>query len=199
MSEISWHSHQVDKLQRQQQLKQKPRLLWFTGLSGSGKSTLAGALESILQQKNFATYLLDGDNIRHGLCSDLGFSEQDRNENMRRVTEVSKLIMDAGVIVLAAFVSPSRQQRERIRQQFSDSEFIEIHVATPLAICEQRDPKGLYKKARAGEIKNFTGIDAAYEEPTAAELTINTNKGDLGQQVHAILEYLLALDDASAA
>ncbi|MBM7071318.1 adenylyl-sulfate kinase [Shewanella sp. 202IG2-18] len=199
MSEISWHSHKIDKVQRQELLKQQPRLLWFTGLSGSGKSTLAGALESILHQKGFATYLLDGDNVRHGLCNDLGFSERDRNENMRRVTEVSKLILDAGVIVLGAFVSPSRQQREWIRSQFSENEFIEIHVATPLDVCEQRDPKGLYKKARAGEIKDFTGIDAEYEEPIAAELTINTSKGDLGQQVHAILEYLLALDAASAA
>ena len=199
MSEITWHSHQIDKIQRQKLLKQQPRLLWFTGLSGSGKSTLAGALESILHQKGFATYLLDGDNVRHGLCCDLGFSENDRNENMRRVTEVSKLMLDAGVIVLAAFVSPSRPQREWIRSQFPENEFIEIHVATPLEVCEQRDPKGLYKKARDGEIKDFTGIDADYEEPTAAELTINTNKGDLGQQVHAILEYLLALDDASAA
>ncbi|RYV03748.1 adenylyl-sulfate kinase [Shewanella sp. OPT22] len=199
MSEISWHSHKIDKVQRQKLLKQQPRLLWFTGLSGSGKSTLAGALESILHQKGFATYLLDGDNVRHGLCNDLGFSENDRNENMRRVTEVSKLMLDAGVIVLGAFVSPSRQQREWIRSQFSENEFIEIHVATPLDVCEQRDPKGLYKKARAGEIKDFTGIDAKYEEPIAAELTINTSKGDLGQQVHAILEYLLALDAASAA
>ena len=199
MSDITWHHHQVDKAQRQKQLKQKPRLLWFTGLSGSGKSTLAGALESILHQKGFTTYLLDGDNVRHGLCADLGFSEADRNENMRRVTEVSKLMLDAGVIVLAAFVSPSRQQREWIRSQFAEHEFIEIHVATPLEVCEQRDPKGLYQKARAGEIKDFTGIDAEYEVPNGAELTINTDKGDLGQQVHAILEYLLALDDASAA
>ncbi len=199
MPDIIWHHHQVDKAQRRKLLRQKPRLLWFTGLSGSGKSTLAGALESVLHQKGFATYLLDGDNVRHGLCADLGFSQTDRDENMRRVTEVSKLMLDAGVIVLAAFVSPSRQQRERIRGRFNEHEFIEIYVATPLAVCERRDPKGLYRKARAGEIKGFTGIDAEYEPPAAAELTINTDEGDLGRQVGAILEYLLALDEAPAA
>ncbi|MCL1077753.1 adenylyl-sulfate kinase [Parashewanella spongiae] len=193
MSNIGWHSHDVDREQRSALLNQTSRILWFTGLSGSGKSTLAGALEHKLHQNGKLTYLLDGDNIRHGLCHDLGFSETDRNENIRRITEVSKLMLDAGLIVLAAFVSPSRLQRQRVREQFPQAEFIEVHVSTPLEICEQRDPKGLYQKARAGEIKQFTGIDAPYEAPLNAELTIDTSSDPLDVQVNTLVEYLESL------
>ncbi len=193
MSNIGWHSHPIDRKQRTGLLQQTPRILWFTGLSGSGKSTLAGALEHKLHQNGKLTYLLDGDNIRHGLCSDLGFSETDRDENIRRITEVSKLMLDAGLIVLAAFISSSRQQRQMVRDQFPQAEFIEVHISTPLAVCEQRDPKGLYQKARAGEIKQFTGINAPYEPPLNAELTIDTSSDPLDVQVSTLVEYLDSL------
>lgn len=169
---IVWHQHQVDRAARAQQNGHRSVVLWFTGLSGSGKSTLAGALENELFRRGLRTYLLDGDNVRHGLCSDLGFTPQDRQENLRRVGEVAKLMVDAGLIVLAAFVSPYRAERDAIRARFADGEFIEVFVDTPLAACEARDPKGLYKKARAGEIRNFTGIDDPYEAPEAAEIRL---------------------------
>ncbi|MGS0725921.1 adenylyl-sulfate kinase, partial [Shewanella sp. 0m-11] len=137
--------------------------------------------------------LLDGDNVRHGLCKDLGFSADDRDENLRRVGEVAKLMVDAGLVVLSAFISPTREERERVRALFDNGQFIEVHVSTPIEVCEARDPKGLYSKARAGEIKNFTGISAPYEVPTAAELTIDTSKGDLATQVSALLDYLAAI------
>ena len=194
MADIVWHQHSIDQSARAAQKKQRPVLLWFTGLSGSGKSTLAGALETALYEAGFHTYLLDGDNVRHGLCRDLGFSLQDRNENLRRVGEVAKLMVDAGLVVLSAFVSPTIKERQHIRELFPDGQFIEIFVATPLHICEQRDPKGLYKKARNGEIENFTGISSPYEAPTAAELTIDTSKGDLLSQVIALRDYLAAID-----
>ncbi len=145
-------------------------MLWFTGLSGSGKSTVAGALEEALHKLGVSTYLLDGDNVRHGLCSDLGFSDADRKENIRRVGEVASLMADAGLVVLTAFISPHRAERQFVRERVGQNRFIEVFVDTPLAICEQRDPKGLYKKARAGELKNFTGIDAVYETPDAPEI-----------------------------
>lgn len=191
--DIVWHQHAVDQAARAEQKRQQPVLLWFTGLSGAGKSTLAGALERALYSEGFHTYLLDGDNVRHGLCKDLGFSQADRDENLRRVGEVAKLMVDAGLVVLSAFISPTREERDRIRALFPQGQFIEVHVSTPLAICEQRDPKGLYQKARQGEIANFTGISAPYEEPLGAELTIDTSKGDLGSQVQALLHYLTAL------
>lgn len=169
---IVWHQHQVDRAARARQNGHPPVVLWFTGLSGSGKSTLAGALENELFARGLRTYLLDGDNVRHGLCSDLGFTSQDRQENLRRVGEVARLMVDAGLIVLAAFVSPYRAERDAIRARFADGEFIEVFVDTPLAACEARDPKGLYKKARAGEIRNFTGIDDPYEAPEAAEIRL---------------------------
>ncbi|ABZ78073.1 Adenylyl-sulfate kinase [Shewanella halifaxensis HAW-EB4] len=193
MSDIVWHQHSIDKQSRADQKGQKPILLWFTGLSGSGKSTLAGALERALFDAGFHTYLLDGDNVRHGLCKDLGFSLDDRDENLRRVGEVAKLMVDAGLVVLSAFISPTRAERERVRALFDDGQFIEVHVSTPIEVCEARDPKGLYSKARAGEIKNFTGISASYEVPTAAELIIDTSKGDLATQVSALLDYLAAI------
>ncbi|GIU30195.1 adenylyl-sulfate kinase [Shewanella schlegeliana] len=193
MSDIVWHQHSIDKQSRALQKGQNPILLWFTGLSGSGKSTLAGALERALFDAGFHTYLLDGDNVRHGLCKDLGFSADDRDENLRRVGEVAKLMVDAGLVVLSAFISPTTEERERVRALFDEGQFIEVHVSTPIAVCEARDPKGLYSKARAGEIKNFTGISAPYENPTAAELTIDTSKGDLATQVSALLDYLAAI------
>lgn len=193
MSDIVWHQHSIDKQSRAKQKGQNPILLWFTGLSGSGKSTLAGALERALFDAGFHTYLLDGDNVRHGLCKDLGFSLDDRDENLRRVGEVAKLMVDAGLVVLSAFISPTREERERVRALFDEGQFIEVHVSTPIEVCEARDPKGLYSKARAGEIKNFTGISAPYENPTAAELTIDTSKGDLATQVSALLDYLAAI------
>ncbi len=152
------------------------------------------ALERALFEAGFHTYLLDGDNVRHGLCKDLGFSAADRDENLRRVGEVAHLMVDAGLLVLSAFISPTRAERDAIRCRFAAGRFIEVHVSTPLAVCEARDPKGLYQKARKGEIRDFTGISAPYEEPLAAELTIDTSKGDLNTQVQALLDYLSALE-----
>jgi adenylylsulfate kinase len=142
----------------------------------------------------FHTYLLDGDNVRHGLCKDLGFSLTDRDENLRRVGEVAKLMVDAGLVVLSAFISPTRAERDRVRALFPQGRFIEVHVSTPLSVCEARDPKGLYVKARSGEIKDFTGISSPYEAPQSAELTIDTSKGDLATQVQAMLAYLTAIE-----
>ncbi|PNH92770.1 adenylyl-sulfate kinase [Vibrio diazotrophicus] len=169
---IVWHQHSVDKNLRAELKQQKPSVLWFTGLSGAGKSTIAGALETRLAQLGYHTYLLDGDNVRHGLCSDLGFSEQDRRENIRRIGELAKLMADAGLIVLTAFISPHRAERQMVRDLLPESEFMEVYVNTSLEVCEQRDPKGLYKKARAGEIANFTGIDSAYEAPLEPEIDL---------------------------
>ena len=185
-----WHQHSVDRQARSAKKGHKPALLWFTGLSGSGKSTLAGALEAQLLQAGVHTYLLDGDNVRHGLCSDLGFSPADRQENLRRVGEVAKLMVDAGLVVLAAFVSPYRAEREAIRARFPDNEFIEVYVDTPLAECESRDPKGLYKKARAGEIKHFTGIDDPYEAPLQAEIHLHNHGVSVEEGVRVLLEQL---------
>ena len=193
MTDIVWHQHEIDQAARGRQKNQNPMLLWFTGLSGSGKSTLAGALEHALFNAGFHTYLLDGDNVRHGLCKDLGFSLDDRDENLRRVGEVAKLMVDSGLVVLSAFISPTRAERARVRSLFPEGKFIEVHVSTPLSVCESRDPKGLYAKARKGEIANFTGISSPYENPESAELTIDTSKGDLATQVQALVDYLSAL------
>lgn len=194
MTNIVWHQHLVDQAARAEQKGQNPVLLWFTGLSGAGKSTLAGALERSLFDAGFHTYLLDGDNVRHGLCKDLGFTVKDRDENLRRVGEVAKLMVDAGLVVLSAFISPTREERDSIRARFPTGQFIEVYVSTPLSICEQRDPKGLYVKARSGEISNFTGISSPYEAPLAAELTIDTSKGDLASQIRALIDYLSAIN-----
>jgi len=168
---VVWHPHPVTVADREQLHGHRGVVLWFTGLSGSGKSsTVAGALEEALHKLGVSTYLLDGDNVRHGLCSDLGFSDADRKENIRRVGEVASLMADAGLVVLTAFISPHRAERQFVRERVGQNRFIEVFVDTPLAICEQRDPKGLYKKARAGELKNFTGIDAVYETPDAPEI-----------------------------
>ncbi|GLR08410.1 adenylyl-sulfate kinase [Mixta theicola] len=170
---VVWHAHAVTRADRQRQHGHQGVVLWFTGLSGSGKSTVAGALEQALHQLGVSTYLLDGDNVRHGLCRDLGFSDADRKENIRRVGEVARLMVDAGLVVLTAFISPHRAERQMVREMLGAGEFIEVFVDTPLAICEARDPKGLYKKARAGELRNFTGIDSVYEAPEQPEIHLD--------------------------
>lgn len=191
--DIVWHQYSVDKQKRSQLKQQKPALLWFTGLSGSGKSTLAGALENALVELGYHTYLLDGDNVRHGLCQDLGFSDQDRQENIRRVGEVANLMLDAGLIVLTAFISPHQAQRDQIRAQVNEGEFVEIFMNTPLAECEKRDPKGLYQKARSGIIPHFTGIDSQYQPPIAPELELFSAQYPLDELVAQCLTKLNTL------
>lgn len=188
--DIVWHTHAVTKEERAKQKSQKPCLLWFTGLSGAGKSTIASALDQALFQLGYHTFLLDGDNVRHGLNNDLGFNDKDRIENIRRIGEASKLFTDAGLIVMSAFISPFQSDRRLVRELFPEGEFIEVHVSTPLSVCEDRDPKGLYKKARSGEIKHFTGIDSAYEEPEEAEITLNTAEYSIEQCTEYLLSYL---------
>jgi len=190
--DIVWHDHAIDKTTRAAQKGHKAFLLWFTGLSGSGKSTIAGALEQELFHRGVHTYLLDGDNVRHGLCKGLGFTTEDRQENLRRVGEAAKLMVDAGLVVLAAFVSPYRADREAIRALFPEGEFVEVFVDTPLSECEQRDPKGLYKKARAGEIKHFTGIDDPYEAPVQPEVHIHNHGRSVEEVVAEVLAQLQA-------
>ncbi|GGC97209.1 adenylyl-sulfate kinase [Halopseudomonas salina] len=190
--DVVWHQYKVNKDQRSDQKRQQPCIIWFTGLSGSGKSTLANAVEQKLFELNHHTYLLDGDNVRHGLNKDLGFSDQDRQENIRRIGELAGLFVDSGLLVLAAFISPFRAERRLVRELVQPGEFIEVHVATPLSACEQRDPKGLYKKARAGEIRNFTGIDSDYEAPENAEIIIDTSTQSLEDSVSQIIGYLKA-------
>jgi adenylyl-sulfate kinase len=187
---IVWHNYAVNKSQRSEQKGHKPVILWFTGFSGSGKSTVAGALESALHLQGVHTYLLDGDNVRHGLCKDLGFNDEDRVENIRRVGELSKLMVDAGLVVLTAFISPFQAERDMVRNLVGDGEFIEVFLDTPLDVCEQRDPKGLYKKARAGEIKHFTGIDSDYQVPVNPEIRIDTSANSLEQSVQQLVAYL---------
>ena len=187
---IRWHDHQIQREDRAKQKEQKPCMVWFTGLSGAGKSTVANALDEMLVSNNKHTYLLDGDNVRHGLNRDLGFSDQDRIENIRRIGEVGRLFVDAGLIVLSAFISPFRSDRQMVRTLFPVGEFIEVHVATDLSVCEQRDPKGLYKKARQGQIKNFTGIDSAYETPDAAEIVIDAGILSVEECAQQIFSYL---------
>jgi adenylylsulfate kinase len=187
---IVWHDHHITQAERANQKQQKPCILWFTGLSGSGKSTIANAVEQKLFQLNKHTYLLDGDNVRHGLNKGLGFSEQDRIENIRRVGEVAKLFSDAGLIVLTAFISPFQKDRDMVRQLTRPGEFIEIFIDAPLSVCEQRDPKGLYKKARAGEIKDFTGIDSPYEAPKSPEIHIANNDIEIDKAAQQVIDYL---------
>lgn len=184
------HAHTSSKRQRSQIKNQKPCVVWFTGLSGSGKSTLANAVEATLLTQGVHTYLLDGDNIRLGLNKGLGFSQSDRVENIRRIGEVSKLFVDAGIIVLTAFISPFRREREMVRLLVKQGEFIEIFVDSSLEVCEARDPKGLYKKARSGEIAEFTGISSPYEKPKKPELTIKNDSQALEQSVQLIIDYL---------
>ena len=187
---ILWHTHHVSKNERAKIKGQKPCVVWFTGLSGSGKSTIANAVESRLHKLNKHTYLLDGDNIRLGLNQDLSFSDADRVENIRRIGEVSKLFVDAGMIVLTAFISPFEEDRNRVREMMQDGEFIEVYVDTPLEVCEIRDPKGLYKKVRKGEIAEFTGVSSPYEKPQKAELHIKTENISVTAASEKVLEYL---------
>ena len=187
---IAWHEASVGRDERSKQRGHRSAILWFTGLSGSGKSTLANAVNAALFERGLATYVLDGDNIRHGLCKDLGFSDADREENIRRIGEVAKLFLDAGVIVLTAFVSPFRADRDKARALVADGDFLEIHCAADLAVCESRDPKGLYAKARAGQIKEFTGISSPYEAPEKPELCLDTGAQNLEQCVAAVINLL---------
>jgi adenylylsulfate kinase len=191
---VHWHEGEVTRADRQRLLGQKGATIWFTGLSGSGKSTVAVALETELAKRGKLSYRLDGDNIRLGINKNLGFSAEDRTENIRRIGEISKLFVDTGVIVLSSFVSPYRADRDLVRQLHVDGgmDFIEVYVDVPLEEAEKRDPKGLYKKARAGEIKNFTGISDPYEAPLAAELTLPTHQLTLAQEVDAVLALLEA-------
>jgi adenylylsulfate kinase len=189
---ITWHEGHVTREERGSLLKQKGATLWFTGLSGSGKSTIAFTLEHALVQRGRLAYVLDGDNIRHGLNKNLGFSAADREENIRRIGEVAKLFADSGIITMTSFISPYRKDRDTVRalHEAGKLPFIEVHVNTPIATCEQRDPKGLYKKARAGELKNFTGIDDPYEAPLKPELTIDATNTSPQQATVLLLEYL---------
>lgn len=189
---ITWHEGTVNREERHKLLKQKGCTLWFTGLSGSGKSTIAYTLEHILVQQGRLAYVLDGDNIRHGLNKNLGFSAQDREENIRRIGEVAKLFADGGVITMTSFISPYRKDRDNVRALHDAGKlpFLEIHVATPIETCEERDPKGLYKKARAGQLKNFTGIDDPYEAPEKPELVLDAAKQNPQEAALAIVEYL---------
>ncbi len=189
---LTWHDASVTRENREKLLKQKSKLLWFTGLSGSGKSTIANDLDIRLNESGKATYLLDGDNIRLGINTDLGFSIEDRNENIRRIGEIGKLFVDAGIITIASFISPLKVNREMVRAALG-SDFIEVFVDCPLEECEKRDPKDLYKKARLGVIKEFTGISSPYEKPENPEIVINTDKQSLDECVDKILDYLKCL------
>ena len=188
--DIVWQKTDIGKIERSVVKNHKPCVIWFTGLNCSGKSTIANALEVRLNKLNYHTYLLDGDNIRHGLNKDLGFSPEDRIENMRRVGEVAKLFVDAGILTLCAFISPFKDTRKTIRSLFEKEEFLEVYVNTPLEVCKQRDVKGHYKKALMGEIKGFTGIDSPYEPPENPEIELNTEECGIDNAVEKILIYL---------
>ena len=187
---IKWHHGKITRDDRVNLMKQKGGTIWLTGLSGSGKSTIAVELEHALIENKHQAYILDGDNIRHGLNKNLGFSPEDRSENIRRIGEVAKLFTDANIITITAFISPYRQDRDNARKLFQAGEFIEIYIKCPLEVCEQRDTKGLYKKARAGEVKEFTGISAPYEEPLKPELTIDTSTMSIEESTRTIIAYL---------
>lgn len=189
-SNITWQKSKLSQRQRINRMNHKPCVLWFTGLSGSGKSTIANALEYKLFEMNATTYLLDGDNIRHGLNSDLGFSDNDRTENIRRLGEISKLFVDAGLMVITATISPFYIDRDNVRKLFKVDEFVEVFIDAPLEICESRDPKGLYKKVRSGTVNEFTGIDSIYENPPNPEIHLKTNELNVEQSVENILKFL---------
>jgi len=183
--------HRVARSFKEQRNRHKSKVLWFTGLSGSGKSTVANATEAILHERGMQTYILDGDNVRMGLNKDLGFTASDRTENIRRISEVAKLFVDSGSVVLTAFISPYILDRADAKKTIGSDDFIEIFVSADLSVCEKRDPKGLYKKARSGEIKNFTGIDAPYEEPVNPDLIIKTDKYTIEECAKQVVEYML--------
>ncbi len=187
---ITWHIGEVDRDARTAAYGHRGAVLWFTGLSGSGKSTIAHRVERMLIDRSVFAYVLDGDNIRHGLNSDLGFSADEREENIRRIGEVSRLFADSGAVILSAFISPYRRDRDRVRDLLGESEFIEVFVDTPLEVCEARDPKGLYKKARAGEISNFTGLDAPYEVPKSPEVHLVTAGLSVDDAAAQVVDYL---------
>ena len=190
-SNITWHDAAITKEDRHKQNGHGSCVLWFTGLSGSGKSTIANAFSSYLFKEGISEYVLDGDNIRHGLNRDLGFSDADRSENIRRIGEVAKLFVDSGAIVTTAFISPFRSDRQLVRDLFDEDEFIEVYVHCPLEECERRDPKQLYAKARRGEIRDFTGIDSPYEEPINPEITIRSDLVNVAEAVEIIKDYLI--------
>jgi adenylylsulfate kinase len=187
---VVWHESRIKKGDRIKLLAQRPFVLWITGLSGSGKSSIANAVEVKLHSMGIKTYLLDGDNIRHGLNKDLGFDEKSREENIRRIGEVAKLFVDSGLVVITAFISPFAKDRALARALVQEDEFVEVFIDTPLEVCESRDPKGLYKKARDGEIKDFTGIDSPYEVPLKPELHIKSSGKDISKIVEKIVRYL---------
>lgn len=190
-SNITWHETAISKEKRRNMNGHGSCVLWFTGLSGSGKSTIANAFSYDLYQSRIGEYVLDGDNIRHGLNKDLGFSDADRTENIRRIGEVAKLFVDSGIIVISAFISPFQSDREQVRSLFEEGEFIEIYVDCPIEECERRDPKQLYAKARKGEIKDFTGIDSPYEAPVKPEIIIHSDKQTIEESVKQIADYLV--------
>ena len=187
---IVWHHATVTRERRNQQNNHKSMVLWFTGLSGSGKSTLAHAVEEQLHRIGCRTFVLDGDKVRHGLNGDLGFSSEDRKENLRRVGEMSKLFIESGTIILTAFISPFRKERRQVRSMMPHGDFIEIYVNCPIEVCEKRDVKGLYRRARTGEVKEFTGISSPYEIPQSADLTVNTDLQTLEESVENIIDLL---------
>lgn len=186
-----WHQSTVSKLDRQKLKGHKSIVVWLTGLSGSGKSTIANHVEKELLNQGVHTYLLDGDNLRYGMNQNLGFSKEDREENIRRISEIAKLFIDAGIVILIAVISPYKKDRDKARQKFNKDEFIEIYVKCTLEECEKRDPKGLYKKARSGEIKNFTGISQVYEEPITPELIIDTTNQSVSTSVNQLKSHIL--------
>lgn len=189
-SNVVWHQATINRQKREEQNNHKSVILWFTGLSGAGKSTLAHAVEDRLHSMSCRTMVLDGDNVRHGLCNDLGFSDNDRQENIRRIGEVSKLFIEAGVMSLTAFISPFRADRDKVRALVDEGDFIEVFCDSSLEICEDRDVKGLYKKARSGEIPEFTGISSPYEEPLNAEVVVDTGTQTLDESVDQVISYL---------
>jgi adenylylsulfate kinase len=190
MGNIVWHDHRVTKAERRKLNNHSSCVVWFTGLPSSGKSTIASEVEYQLCTRGLRTYLLDGDNVRHGLNKNLGFSPEDREENIRRIGEVARLFVDAGMITFVAFISPYRKDRQKARKLLEDDEFIEVYVKCPVAICEQRDPKGLYQKAKKGEIKEFTGVSAPYEEPLDPEIVLETDRFSVVESVNKIIRHL---------
>jgi len=189
-SNVVWHQATVTRAKREAQNRHRGSIIWFTGLSGSGKSTLAHAVEDCLHQRGCRSFVLDGDNVRHGLCGDLGFSFHDRQENIRRIGEVAKLFMDAGMIVLTAFISPYRADRRRVREMVEIGDFLEIYCNAGIDVCESRDVKGMYKKARAGQIAEFTGISSPYEVPEQPELIVETGQDELAACVNRVMAEL---------